>query len=288
MADWSLDNSMVRISGLVGVSHALSGFLLARYGIQGLLDFSRPWRGAFLLGSVGLSLFAGFRSSLVLFCLMFTLLFFVEGLWKTRFLFLMAALLAIGGAVTVLCVDRLPLSVQRTLSFLPIKIDPRTREAAQNSTDWRLEMWQSVLPEVPRYLFKGKGYALNPQEILMIEDARNWGVGRQTEGAEMAGDYHNGPLSVVIPFGLYGVVALLWFWAVALRVLYRNYRYGDPTLRRLNGYLFAVFMARIVFFLFVYGAFYAEFFYFTGLVGLSVALNRGEARPESDVGSAWN
>jgi len=30
-------------------------------------------------------------------------------------------------------------------------------------------------------------------------------------GAELAGDYHNGPLSVIIPFGVFGVIAFVWF-----------------------------------------------------------------------------
>jgi hypothetical protein len=25
-----------------------------------------------------------------------------------------------------------------------------------------------------------------------------------------AGDYHNGPLSILIPFGLFGMIAFLW------------------------------------------------------------------------------
>lgn len=287
-ADWTLDNSLVRISSLMGVSQALTGFLLAKYGVRGVLDFSRPWRGVFLIVAVGMGLFAGFRSMLVLLGLLFVFLFLIEGLWKTRFLFVLAALLAVVGAGVALYADRMPLSVQRTLSFLPIRIDPRTKEGAESSTEWRVEMWKAVLPDVPRYLFKGKGFALNPRELFMIEDARVWGVGRQTEGAELAGDYHNGPLSVVIPFGLYGVAALLWFWGVALRVLYRNCRHGDPALQRLNGFLLAAFLARILFFLFVYGAFYADFFYFTGFLGLSVAINRGEARPQADGELVWN
>ena len=112
------------------------------------------------------------------------------------------------------------------------------------------------------------------------------GYGNSSEVAMYAGDYHNGPLSVVIPFGIYGVVALLWFLAVGLRVLYHNYRFGDPALRQINGYLLAFFVARAIFFFFIFGTFFGELFYFTGMVGLSVALNHGEARPGADLESA--
>ena len=43
----------------------------------------------------------------------------------------------------------------------------------------------------------------------------------------------------------------------------------------INAFLLAAFVARILFFVFIYGAFYAELYQFTGLVGLGVALNGG-------------
>ncbi len=277
-ADSIFQNDLVRLSGLVWASQALYGFLLARYGIQGLFDFARPWRVLFLLGAVTLSLFGGFRTGAVLFGLTFAVLFCVEGLWKTKTLFavlLCAGIVSLGAAAFV---DRMPMSVQRALSFLPIKVDPMIKQAAQGSTDWRVEMWKSLWPEVPRYLFKGKGYALDRQELILLQDASLRGYGTAQDVAMFAGDYHNGPLSVVIPFGLYGVAAFLLFLGVALRVLYRNHRFGDPALRYINAFLLAVFVARAIFFLCVFGSFYAELFYFTGLVGLSVALNGGEVR----------
>lgn len=276
-ADASLEGESARITGLLGVSQALTGFVLARHGVAGLFDFARPWRLGLLVAAVAVGALTGFRSCLILFGLTFLLLFWLEGLWKTRYLFMTLAALLVAGVVVVTFVERMPLSVQRTLSFLPINTDAATRAGAESSIEWRQEMWRNVLPEVPRYLFKGKGYALNLREIEMIEDARSWGVGRPTEGSELAGDYHNGPLSVLIPFGIYGVVAVLWFWFVAIRVLYRNYRQGNPALRNLNAFLLAAFVTRVIFFLFAYGSFNGDLAIFAGLLGMSVALNRGVA-----------
>ena len=278
MADLVLQGDLVRITGLVMASQALYGFLLARYGIKELFRVDRPWRAVLLVGSAVLSLYGGFRTGVILFVLMFGALFFVEGLWKTRTLMtvaLVAGCLALGA---VAFVDRMPMSVQRALSFLPIKVDPVIKQAAQDSTDWRLEMWRSLWPEVPRYLFKGKGYALDQRELMLLQDANMRGYGNSNEVYMYAGDYHNGPLSLVIPFGLYGVAAFLWFLAVGVRVLYHNYRFGDPALRQVNAFLFAYFVARIIFYFCIFGTFFGELFYFTGAVGLSVALNGGEAR----------
>ena len=280
-AEAGIGNNLVRITGLMWASQALYGFFLARYGLRGLFDFARPWRPLFLLGSVGIILFAGFRSGVILFGLTFLILYWVEGLWKTRTSLWILAFLGLVAVGTVLFVDRMPLSVQRALSFLPIKIDPVVRQTAQDSTAWRLEVWRAVWPEVPNYLFHGKGYALNPQELYLAEDSSVRDLESSHAAAAFVGNYHNGPLSVVIPFGIYGVIAFLWFLGVAMRVLYRNHRYGDPELRKINAYLLAFFVAHTIFFVFVFGAFYTDLFYFTGLVGLSVALNRGEARAQA-------
>ena len=281
-ADTMFQNDMVRISGLVWASQALYGFLLARYGIQGLFDFARPWRAFFLVGAAALSLFSGFRTGAVLFGLTFAILFCVEGLWKTRTLF---AVLLVGGIIALAAlpfVDRMPMSVLRALSFLPIKIDPVIKQAAQDSTDWRLDIWRSLWPEVPRYLFKGKGYSIDQRELMQVQDAAMRGYGTSQEVALFAGDYHNGPLSVVIPFGIYGVVAFLGFLGLGLRVLYNNHRYGDQTLRQINAFLLATFMARALLFILVYGSFFAELFYFTGILGLTVSLNGGEIRADQE------
>jgi hypothetical protein len=96
----------------------------------------------------------------------------------------------------------------------------------------------------------------------------------------LVGDFHNGPLSVLVPFGLWGAIAWLWFLAAALRVLYFNYKYGDPALRHLNTFFFAVFLMRTLFFFVVFGGIESDMLIFAGLLGLSVSLNGGVARPQ--------
>jgi hypothetical protein len=98
--------------------------------------------------------------------------------------------------------------------------------------------------------------------------------------AALAGDYHNGPLSVIIPFGVWGALAFLWFISVGTRVLYRNWKYGDPDLKIINAFLFAGFAAHILMFMAIFGAFDNDMHFFVGYLGLGVALNGGMvARP---------
>ena len=94
----------------------------------------------------------------------------------------------------------------------------------------------------------------------------------------VTGDYHSGPLSIYMPFGSFGVLALLAFIITSIRGLYLNYRYGREELRMVNRFLFAYFCARVIFFFGAFGAISADFYMLAGAVGLSMALNKGICR----------
>lgn len=93
--------------------------------------------------------------------------------------------------------------------------------------------------------------------------------------------YHNGPLSIILTFGIWGTIAMIWFWVAGVWVLYRNYRYGDPALRTVNTFLLAAFVSRIVFFFFIFGDIDTDILHFGGWLGLGVALNGGACKPAS-------
>ena len=280
-ADYGLGTQgMVRLGGTSWAGQAVFCFLLARYGISGLLEFSKPWRLVLFVLAVFGSMFGGFRSGFIFLGLTFIALFWFEGLWRTRLLPVMMFVMVIGLALFLPFVGKMPLAVQRSLSFLPIDVDPSVRIDAQGSTEWRLEMWRVLTPEIPKYLWKGKGYAINPADLYLASQGLAQGYGASSEASIIAGDYHNGPLSVIIPFGIFGSVCFLWFIVASLRALYLNYRHGDPRLKRINTFLLAIFVAWFVFFCGIFGGVHSDLAHFVGIVGLSIALNGGIKRPE--------
>lgn len=273
-----VDLTAVRLSGLVGVSSAICVFMLSRFGMAGLLDVGKPWR-AILTGSVlGLGMLSGFRSFFAFILLVFGIAFFLEGLHRTRYLFrVMAAGMACCVGL-VLFSNRLPFTVQRSLSFLPVEISPLAKDDARGSSEWRFGMWKELLPDVPRYLLRGKGYRIDATDLMFARLNAFHDMGSSNDGLAIAGDYHNGPLSVVIPFGLWGVLAFGWFLVAAGRTLYLNFLQSDTTLRLINMTLLACFLARVIFFAFIVGGLESDLAYFAGLVGLSISLN-GVPRP---------
>lgn len=268
-----------RAYGVSSAFLAASLLVLARFGIRGLLEPRKRWRIAlFLLCAVG-SLVGGFR---VLFVVLLLTGFFL--LWIERLLFsrLAAGLLLAGilvAAVAIPLVDKLPLSIQRSLSVLPINVDPVVRSDAEGTSQWRIDMWKQLLPEIPKYLLLGKGLGIDARELesQTAFDERQFNPDATT--FILSGDFHNGPLSTIIPFGIWGMIGLIWLLVAGVKALRLNLKYGDPALHTANALLLALFATRIVLFFFVFGGFYGDIATFTGLLGLSITLNGGVRKP---------
>jgi hypothetical protein len=141
-------------------------------------------------------------------------------------------------------------------------------------------MWEALLPEIPQYLLLGKGYVISTVDynFVMGPEASIRNTFAQNQAMVLAEDFHNGPISVVIPFGIWGCLAFVWFMAAGLWVVYHNYRYSDPALKTVNTYLFACFAAQVFFFLFVFGDLSGDMLKFAGPLGLSVSFNGGVRR----------
>src|SRR5256885_506820 len=122
-------------------------------------------------------------------------------------------------------------------------------------------------------------YAIDPKDLYFAQQNISVRTYAPFETALVAGDYHNGPPSLIIPFGVWGVLAFIWFCWASLRVLWRNFKYGEESIKNINGFLLASFTAKLIYFLFVFGAFYMDLSILVGFVAVSVSFNRGMAAP---------
>jgi len=268
-------DTLLRLPGIFLACMSAIYYMLMRYGIKGVLDLTRPWRFVLFLALFVFSLLGGYRSAVLLVLLLFGFQFYFEGLLKTRFLLVFLLATVLTGAFLATFANKMPLSVQRSLSFLPIGVDQQVKNDAMSTLDWRFQIWKVVLPEVPKYLIFGKGYAYSGVDVYLTQEAMRRGLYQSYESTLIDGNYHSGPLTLIVPFGLPGLLLTVWFLVFALRVLYCNYRYGEQPLRLTNTFLIAYFLERLVYFVVFYGQFDMDFFVFTGTVGLSLAINGG-------------
>jgi O-Antigen ligase len=258
-------------TGAAGMAGFL--FMLVRYGPRGIFLSGRLWRPVLFVLFATLIFFGGFRSNIILCGMVLLIQCYLERLHHTKAfpLFVFAGVIA--AVLLVSFANKLPYTFQRALAFLPLNIDPVARMDAEGSADWRLQVWKDALPTVPQYLLLGRGYALSQDQLQSVN------IESFTENVDVVGNYHSGPLSVIIYFGIWGTIALLWFWIASLRALYCNYRYGDPGIRVINIFLLAYFIANMVEFLIIFGALSSGLYLFTAIIGLSVSINGGIRKP---------
>jgi len=277
---------VTRLGMLSGSCGFAATWMLARYGLRGIIEGGSIWRLAAFCLFMTASLLGGFRSTLIGFALVLLVLFFLEGLHRTKFLFLLLMGGALMAGLLVPFASHFPSAIQRSLAFLPfVNLDPAVRMDAEGSSEWRLAMWRDLLPQVPNYLLVGKGYSISEEDFEYIGRGAQANASATLDASKQAlalsNDFHSGPLSTLIGFGIWGAIGLLWLMAAVVWLLYRNYRYGDPELQTLNAYLLASSIVSIIVFLFVVGAFQNAIGDYCKVAGLSAALNWGVRGPQA-------
>jgi hypothetical protein len=277
-----------RFKSLAFAFSPIIGYLLARYGLRGILSVRHTWRPILFAVAFGASLLGGFRNVFGGIMLTLAVMFFLERLHRTRYMAGVIALAIAGSVILVGFSNQLPYPIQRSMCFLPLKWDNSVVLDAEGSLEWRFRMWHALWPKVPDYLLLGKGYFLTPMDYESMQGGvfanfHQSHISGDEEALAVSGDYHNGPLSTLIPFGIWGGIGMLWLMGATLFVLYRNYRYGDPELKTFNTYFFASGVVSIIIFFFVVGAFQDDVGYYARLAGFSLAMNRGLAQKQRQV-----
>ena len=282
-SDSGFELGVTRLAGIGVCGAGTFTWLIANYGLRGIFLSGKIWRIVLLALMFGLGTLGGFRTSLFLMLVVFIGAFIAEKIYQTWLLapaILGSALLTL---VMIPTAHHLPFTVQRAMAFLPLDLDQEAVAAAQSSTDWRFNMWSGLMQkEVPDHLWKGKGFSISKDDYdeMMTQTAfASAGAAGEVDqqGLALAGDYHNGMLSLIITFGVWGVAVFLWFMIAGLRVVYLNFKYGRPELRTINFFLFIMFFIEFASYIYCVGGLgvSSDVNWFMGYLGLSIALNHG-------------
>lgn len=225
----------------------------------------------------------GFRAWIINWAMIIALLMVLERLRGLLLMGALGAMLALGIMATF--ASSLPLNYQRAFSFLPFNWSLEAKMNAEASKEWRYAMWHDLWPKVPQYLLLGKGYLLTQEDFQMMgSGSQTFGYAARLDASmdslAISGDYHNGPLSTVIPFGIWGGIGMVWLMGACLWVHYRNYRYGPPELLAVNTFLLIRCIVHVITFFFIFGGFSEDVGYFVRYAGFCIALNGGVMSPQ--------
>lgn len=181
------------------------------------------------LSGIIMLLLSGFRNAIVGVILQTGLAAFLRdkfmGAVNIFFLFLMIATF---GVLFSFMPIHLPLTFQRALSFLPGDWDIEAVESAEDSSEWRFQMWRTALT-TDKYIHSkvfgdGFGYSRADYEAQLYAlqtggHAYSGDMARQ-ESLMINGDFHSGPVTTIRYAGIVGLLLLF-----PLLYMYVSYAY---------------------------------------------------------------
>ena len=210
---WKSTN-LFRIHAAIGVTnYILFYFLLYKPIIQtkGQISLNKNFF-LFIFFYLIFLYFSATRSLLI--TLIFTVFIYIK--FKTNFkininkilVFIFTSIFLL--IIIILNFNNLPLSLQRTFSFLPfINSNDSSIFDAQSSNNFRIKLFNIAISSIQKYILIGKGFSFNymqNDEYLDIFDV-----------ILNAGSFHFGLLSLLINTGLFGLILGLNFLINAIR-----------------------------------------------------------------------
>jgi hypothetical protein len=201
-------------------------WLVSRYRVKEIFGFGKPWAFLLALLCIGLAAISGKRAGLA--TVLLTPL--VAAIVRKETAYVFASAFIAGLVVFFLTVGqdtwfRLPLQVQRSLSYLPGKWDWEVRSQFEHGIDpFRQELRDLAWKNIKAHPIVGQGYSVNAREL--------WGMGRLATNLNEFGimvmalgsSWHNTWLGIWADFGLPAVIFWAWFWIEGVLIGFRMYR----------------------------------------------------------------
>jgi len=171
---------------------------------------------AMLFGVAVLAIFlSGFRSVILFAIVAFLLSAVLRGNMKDLWIAGAGMLLGIVALISVQgSLVQLPLTVQRSLSWLPGNWNQEAVADAEGSTLWRMEMWGWAWNDdrILKNRTWGQGFGLSLDDMSLIASSLMAGQGGQSllggsdrESFMITGAFHSGPLSTIKYIGVVGL-----------------------------------------------------------------------------------
>ncbi len=180
-------------------------FLFAWKKPRDILGFRNPFLLFLYILAIGITLFSGKRMAIIA----VLIAPIVSALVYRQYTYLIAgAFLAIAFFLTMIFghgeLFKLPLQMQRTLSWLPAKWDSEFQYMAGGRDDFRESLRRSAMENINRYPFIGRGFAIEYSEIIGQISAMHHVGGAERLALPMAigRAWHNTWLGYAADFGI--------------------------------------------------------------------------------------
>lgn len=243
-----------RFQSLAAIGSAGIYFLAARFGTSSFFDHRSARTLPLLLLALGVGALSGHRSLLILTIASLLFVAYAQRAFTVPRLILLLFILAIVLPVIYMIGRDLPLSVQRTVSFLP-GIDLHNAAVQDASNTWRMRVLLRDLgiDLIPDYLWLGRGLGFTgPLDAMSAVDPTG------VEWHLFIGRFYNGLVGLMVNTGLFGTLTMLAFLlggsvcAGRIMAVVRRWDWQDP-FACLAATIAGMWFARVLFWLFLHG-----------------------------------
>lgn len=224
-----------RMTGLLSAGTSLVLALCAKYNPVTLISPLYPVRVCLFIVAFAAIFLSGFRNGIVFAFAIYFLSSILRGrikdLWVSFGTGIIALIVLISIQGTLI---QMPRTMQRALSWLPGEWDEVAVADAEQSSQWRFEMWGWAWndPRIMRDRVWGQGFGLSLDDMNLIASMLTSGVagqnllgGSDREQFMLTGTFHSGPLSTIKYIGAVGLALyfclLCYMTVVAWRLCYR-------------------------------------------------------------------
>lgn len=205
-----------RITGLKDAGFVGVLALCARYRPITLLSPLHPLRCVFFVAALAAIFLSGFRATILSAMVFFALATLLRRRGQD---IVMAAGVSLLGLVFLILLQgsvvQLPLTMQRTLSWLPGDWNQEVVDNAEGSSRWRYEMvewaWNDTTVLRNKIWGQGIGFTIDDMNLIASmliagQGSANLLGGSDRENFMITGTFHNGPISAIKCVGIVGLV----------------------------------------------------------------------------------
>ena len=180
-----------------------------------------PLWGTLVLLSLAAATLSGYRNGVAMMFFTYFVGVCYRGGLASIILSFIGGILAIALLAMINSTSPLPPNIQRSLSFLPGTWEKRYVQDAEDSSEWRFEMWKEVLTTnrwiQNKWLGDGLGFTAREYQYALAQKAAQStakgmsGFDAQRETMLSNGNYHSGPVQTIRVIGYIGLAIILLF-----------------------------------------------------------------------------
>jgi hypothetical protein len=185
-----------------------------------LRDILHPVWGGLMLVSIALAAFSGYRNNVAAVGMFYLIALAYRGGFPSVVIASFLGALGLGVLAITNLAFPLPANIQRALSPFPGTWEKQYVKSADDSTEWRVDMWKEAL--FTEYWIRNKtlgdGLGLTQREHQLLLSAEDGGPGMgsmssgmtaQQEAMMITGGYHSGPVQCIRIVGYVGFLVVL-------------------------------------------------------------------------------